>query len=34
MNYKKETLELLGYEHVESMIPQTLLNNFADYFTI
>ncbi|CAD8133410.1 unnamed protein product [Paramecium pentaurelia] len=33
MNYKKETLELLGYENVECFIPKNLLNDFPQYFT-
>ena len=33
MNYKKETLELLGYENVTSSIPETLLTNFTEFFT-
>lgn len=33
MNYKKETLELLGYETVECLIPKNLLNDFPEYFT-
>ncbi|CAD8073076.1 unnamed protein product [Paramecium sonneborni] len=34
MNYKKETLELLGYENVVSLIPINLLNEYPEYFTI
>ncbi|CAK69626.1 unnamed protein product (macronuclear) [Paramecium tetraurelia] len=33
MNYKKEALELLGYEQVDCLIPKNLLNDFPDYFT-
>ncbi|CAD8080411.1 unnamed protein product [Paramecium sonneborni] len=33
MNFKKGTLELLGYENIECSIPTTLLVNFSAYFT-